>query len=887
MTLNVKGVVSQTASLFNVEDSTGSDKLTVSANGETTINSLKVSADTDIGDYGFRASDLTADNLTPGKVVFTGVNGLLSVHSNFSFDSENEILSVSNLTANDSLTVNAGVSITGDTTNEVTLNVKGVANQTASLFNVENSDGDVKLTVSANGNVSLSNNLTVTGDLTITGTTTTVNSTTVTVDDPIITLGGDTVDISDVKDRGIEFRYHDGTSTVSGFMGYDYSSSKFTLLTDATNTSEVFSGTTGSLVANLEGTVTSTGSSSFGSITVGGGFGDTGLTISSGGSIQTNGTIESSGGTFNGNVSIADGAYDFDIVSHDGSAYGLKLGGTLVTATSSQINFLATTGLESADFTKLAAITATSSQINFLATTGLESADFTKLAAITATSSQINFLATTGLESADFTKLAAITASDTELNYLDDSTPGTAVASKALVLGSSKDVTGMGTIGCGAITSTGQITASSFSGSLAASDLTGDIQNARITGGYTNITSIYNTSLAIGRSSDGSRIDFSTSNQVKIIQATTSAVNTPVLSLVNSSDSTDADTCMNFVQHDNSWAFGIRGNSGAFVFTYKTSETDTADLDDSIVMQLFQTYIYIGRTTKFYGNIEIQAGIDLVFEGVGNFETHINVINPTADRSINFADSSGTLVPFSSSIALNAGDVITATPGELNYLNGVSAGTAAISKALVLGTSKEVSGMGTIGCGAITSTGNSSFSGSLAADNIKIDGNTIFSTNTNGDINISPDGTGDVLICGGSGSTGVTITDGGAITAFGDITSNASDKRLKKDICIIENPLDKLKKLSGFTFNWNKEKCEEVGFKPKYERKEVGVFAQDIEEVLPEAVRPAPFDSDKDGNSKSGDKYLTVQYEKLVALLIESNKALLERVEELEKIVKK
>jgi len=147
---------------------------------------------------------------------------------------------------------------------------------------------------------------------------------------------------------------------------------------------------------------------------------------------------------------------------------------------------------------------------------------------------------------------------------------------------------------------------------------------------------------------------------------------------------------------------------------------------------------------------------------------------------------------------------------------------------------------------------------------------------------------GDFDICGGSGSTGVTITGStGALSASGDITSNASDRRLKKDIRIIENPLDKLKKLTGFTFNWDKEKCEETGFNPKYEIKEVGVFAQDIQEVLPEAVRPAPFDTDLDGNSKSGDNYLTVQYEKIVALLIESNKALLERVEELEKIVKK
>ena len=103
-------------------------------------------------------------------------------------------------------------------------------------------------------------------------------------------------------------------------------------------------GTTGSLLANLEGTVTSTGSSSFGDITVGGGYGNTGLTISGDGNIQTNGTIESYGGTFNGNVSIADGTYDFDIVSHDGTN-GLKLGGTLVQATAEQINYLTTSGL--------------------------------------------------------------------------------------------------------------------------------------------------------------------------------------------------------------------------------------------------------------------------------------------------------------------------------------------------------------------------------------------------------------------------------------------------------------------------------------------------------------------------------------------------------------
>ena len=66
----------------------------------------------------------------------------------------------------------------------------------------------------------VNDNLTVTGDLTVNGTTTTVNSTTVTIDDPIFTLGGDSAPGSDDnKDRGIEFRYHDGSNARIGFMG--------------------------------------------------------------------------------------------------------------------------------------------------------------------------------------------------------------------------------------------------------------------------------------------------------------------------------------------------------------------------------------------------------------------------------------------------------------------------------------------------------------------------------------------------------------------------------------------------------------------------------------------------------------------------------------------
>ena len=77
----------------------------------------------------------------------------------------------------------------------------------------------------------------------------------VTVDDVVLTLGGDTAPTSDDGfDKGVEFRYfkpthaNPGGEALIGFMGYDESLNKFTMLTEARVSSGDYSGTAGNLV---------------------------------------------------------------------------------------------------------------------------------------------------------------------------------------------------------------------------------------------------------------------------------------------------------------------------------------------------------------------------------------------------------------------------------------------------------------------------------------------------------------------------------------------------------------------------------------------------------------------------------------------------------------
>ena len=118
---------------------------------------------------------------------------------------------------------------------------------------------------------------------------------------------------------------------------------------------------------------------------------------------------------------------------------------------------------------------------------------------------------------------------------------------------------------------------------------------------------------------------------------------------------------------------------------------------------------------------------------------------------------------------------------------------------------------------------------------------------------------------GGNGISSV-----GAITCEGDITAFSSDRRLKENFRPITDAVSKVVSLNGVIYNWNALANELAGYDRNVEI--VGLIAQELEAVLPQAVKPAPFDTDENGNSKSGENYKTIQYEKVVPLLVEAIK---------------
>ena len=169
--------------------------------------------------------------------------------------------------------------------------------------------------------------------------------------------------------------------------------------------------------------------------------------------------------------------------------------------------------------------------------------------------------------------------------------------------------------------------------------------------------------------------------------------------------------------------------------------------------------------------------------------------------------------------------------------------------------------------------GNTNITGDLTVDGDVNFASIVGTSGTFGNIKVAvtDDNTidtssGDLKISSIAGSlvaiqTNTTIT--GILSVTDDITAFwSSDERLKDNITPIDDPLSKVVSISGNTFDWN-DKSNKSG-------NDVGLIAQEIEKVLPEAV------------TTRDNGYLAVDYHKVVPLLVEAIKELSGKVDALE-----
>jgi hypothetical protein len=257
--------------------------------------------------------------------------------------------------------------------------------------------------------------------------------------------------------------------------------------------------------------------------------------------------------------------------------------------------------------------------------------------------------------------------------------------------------------------------------------------------------------------------------------------------------------------------------------SFPSNAASIGDSNDTITIP--GNLVVTGTTTT--NNVEtVSTSNGVVFEGNAADDNEITLIAATvsADRTITLPNATGTIALTSDIPTSNS----SLTNGE-GYISSFDITTQTDSKYLRSNASDSASGVIT-------------FSNSTASTSKT---------------------TGAVIVTGGVGI-------GGALNVGGDVVAYASsDERLKDNIELISNPIEKVQSLKGVTWDWNDNADELQQSLPS-----VGVIAQDVEKVLPELV------TDRDNGYKG------VDYAKLTGLLIEAIKEQQKEINDLKSKIK-
>ena len=463
----------------------------------------------------------------------------------------------------------------------------------------------------------------------------------------------------------------------------------------------------------------------------------------------------------------------------------------------------------------------------------------------------------------------------------------------------------------GSITTIGTATATSFNGTINATNgvVSGSSQivyasissiPAGIVSGSSQLTSILPAGVVSGSSqiTATSTTGFATGVKTQLDANTVVSGSTQVIGILSSLNTyTGSNNTTNTTQDTRLTA--LEASASTALSTNNTQGTSITNLNSATASLMIETANLETFSSSALTRLDNLEGKDISITltgdvtGTGTITNLANVSFATtiaADSVALGTDTTGNYVASlvagtNITLSNNSGEGATPTIGLTN--NSTTIGSTAIS----LGSSATT----IAGLTSVTSTG---FTGALTG-NASTATTLATARNING---VSFNGSADITVTAAAGTlSGATLSSGvtassltsvgtltsltvtgaitanggvavtGALTATGDITAYYSDGRLKENLQVIPNALEKVSKLTGYTYNTNALGKQLLNNKNDNDIK-VGVIAQDLQEVLPQAVKFAPFDRDAEGNSKSGENYLTVQYEKIVPLLIQAIK---------------
>jgi len=189
-----------------IETAASGNTVTIGLPNDVTItNNLSVGGALDVTGQSELAS-LNVEDLTNNRVVLAGTDGELEDDANLVFDGTSLNVGAGNFTV-------------------------AVANGNTVVGGTLQVNGNVTLGNASSDTVQTQGDLTVGGDLTVQGTTTSVNSTQTTLTDPMIELAKDTSS-ADGLDRGVRFKYHNGSAVKDGFFGLDIQTERFVFTKD-------------------------------------------------------------------------------------------------------------------------------------------------------------------------------------------------------------------------------------------------------------------------------------------------------------------------------------------------------------------------------------------------------------------------------------------------------------------------------------------------------------------------------------------------------------------------------------------------------------------------------------------------------------------------------